>query len=97
MYNINYMISKICLGPMSLNIVNTIIEYSNNFELPFVLIPSRRQIEHNGGYVNNWTTKEFCNYIKQNSKYIKIERDHSGPGQGLYDDDGLESLEEDCK
>ena len=38
----------------------------------FTLIPSRRQIEYNGGYVNNWSTKEFSDYIKKRSKYIEF-------------------------
>ena len=31
--------SKIFLGPMSKNIVDTVIEYSNSFKLPFTFIP----------------------------------------------------------
>ena len=89
--------SKIYLGPMSKNIVDTVIEYSNSFELPFTFIPSRRQVEYNGGYVNNWTTKEFVNYVKTKGKYISIERDHGGPGQGRDMDDGIFSFKEDCK
>ena len=88
---------KIFLGPMSKNIVDIIIEYSNSFQLPFTFIPSRRQIENNGGYVNNWTTKEFCSYVKDKGKYIILERDHGGPDQGTFKDDGFESFEEDCK
>ena len=94
MYNIN---SKIFLGPMSKNIVDTVIEYSNSFSLPFTFIPSRRQIEYNGGYVNNWTTKEFVNYVKNKGKFISVERDHGGPGQGTNMDDGVTSFKEDCK
>ena len=89
--------SKICYGPMSKNIVDSLIKFSNNTETPITLIPSRRQIEWNGGYVNNWTTKDFAEYIKENSKYIIIQRDHGGPGQGLNDDNGYESLRHDCK
>ena len=89
--------SKLCFGPMSLNIVNSLIEFSNTTEIPITIIPSRRQIEWNGGYVNNWTTKDFSEYIKSKSKYIAIQRDHAGPGQGLNDDDGYESLKYDCK
>ena len=88
--------SLLCWGPMSKNIVDSIILFSNNYKLNITLIPSRRQIEYNGGYVNNWTTKEFSEYIKKNSKYIAIQRDHGGPGQGIYDDDGYESLKFDC-
>ena len=88
---------KIFLGPMSKNIVDTIIEYSNAFKLPFTFIPSRRQVDYNGGYVNNWTTKNFVEYTKKKGKYISIERDHGGPGQGTTMDNGVESFNEDCK
>ena len=47
--------------------------------------------------MNNWTTENFSNYVKSKSKYIAIQRDHGGPGQGLYVDDGFESLKYDCK
>ena len=89
--------SKLCFGPMSKNIVDAIIEYSNEKNLSITLIPSRRQIEYNGGYVNNWNTEKFSTYIKSKTDLICIQRDHSGPGQGLYDDDGYESLKYDCK
>jgi NDP-sugar pyrophosphorylase family protein len=88
---------KIFLGPMSKNIVDTVIEYSNAFKLPFTFIPSRRQVDYNGGYVNNWTTKNFVEYTKKKGKYISIERDHGGPGQGTTMDNGVKSFNEDCK
>lgn len=89
--------TKIFLGPMSKNIVDTIITFCNNEKKYIGFIPSRRQIEYNGGYVNNWTTKEFYEYIKNKSEYILFERDHGGAGQGLYMDDGYNSLECDTK
>lgn len=89
--------SKLCYGPMSKNIVDSLIEFSNSSKTPITLIPSRRQIEWNGGYVNNWTTECFAKYVKDRSQYIAIQRDHGGPGQGLIDDDGYESLKYDCK
>lgn len=89
--------SKIFLGPMSKNIVDTVIDYSNEFKFPFTFIPSRRQVEYNGGYVNNWTTESFVNYVKTKGKYIFVERDHGGPGQGTNMDDGIVSFKEDCK
>ena len=88
---------KIYLGPMSKNIVDVAIEYSNSSSIPITFIPSRRQVEYNGGYVNNWTTKEFVEYVKERSNSIHVERDHGGPGQGNVDDDGMESFKEDCK
>ena len=82
--------SKICYGPMSKNIVDS-IKFSNETETNITLIPSRRQIEWNG-YVNNWTTENFSNYVKSKSKYIAIQRDHGGPGQGLHDDMAMNHL-----
>jgi hypothetical protein len=87
---------KIFIGPMSKNIVDAIINYSNDNNTHIGLIPSRRQVEYNGGYVNNWTTEEFCTYVKSKSKNILLVRDHSGPLQGYDEDDGLISFIEDC-
>lgn len=85
-------------GPMSKNVVDSIIDFSIiNPDINITLIPSRRQIEYNGGYVNNWTTREFAKYVKEKNSKIKIERDHSGPSQGTNIDDGFESLKEDAK
>lgn len=89
--------SKLCFGPMSLNIVDEIIKYSETTKTPITFIPSRRQIEYDGGYVNNWTTEQFIKYVKSKSNLIAIQRDHSGPGQGKSDDDGYTSLKHDCK
>ena len=88
---------RIFIGPMSKNIVDAIIDYSNENNVEIGLIPSRRQVEFNGGYVNNWTTKDFCEYVKSKSTKILLVRDHAGPSQGYTDDDGMESFIEDCK
>ena len=74
------------VGPMSLNCVDVAIEISNQYEIPLMLIASRRQIdsaEFGGGYVNNWTTDEFSNYVIDRDKKGKIllARDHGGPWQ----------------
>lgn len=87
-----------CYGPMTKNVVDSIINFSlENPDNEVVLIPSRRQIECNGGYVNNWTTKEFVDYVKSKNDKILIERDHGGPNQGLDEDDGFISLTDDAK
>jgi len=91
------MIPKYFIGPMSKNVVDTIIEFCNETNNIIGLIPSRRQVEWNGGYVNNWTTQEFTEYIKSKTDKILLVRDHSGPKQGQIDDDGYFSLSEDCK
>jgi hypothetical protein len=82
---------------MSKNIVDTIIDFCNKNNTSIGLIPSRRQVEFNGGYVNNWKTSEFIDYVRSKTNHILLVRDHSGPGQGQFEDDGYESLTEDCK
>ena len=48
-----------------------------------MLISSRNQIDKNElgiGYVNNFSTKEYSNYVKnKKNKYLHLCRDHSGP------------------
>jgi len=81
---------KYFIGPMSKNVVDTILELGSN-KIGF--IPSRRQVDYNGGYVNNWTTKQFSEYV--NGRVV-IERDHGGIGQGYKSDDGLQSFKQDA-
>lgn len=84
---------KYFIGPMTKNVVDAIVEFCNKTGNKIAFIPSRRQIEWNGGYVNNWTTEEFSKYVTT----LPIQRDHGGPGQGASDDDGFESLAYDAK
>ena len=74
------------VGPMSVNCVDAAIELASEHEAPILMIASRRQIdseEFGGGYVNNWTTEEFANYVIDKDKKGKIilARDHGGPWQ----------------
>lgn len=74
------------IGPMSKNCVDVVIDLANNYNIPLMLIASRRQIESKefgGGYVNNWSTEEFCKYVtdKDKGKNIILCRDHGGPYQ----------------
>ena len=85
------------IGPMSKNIVDAIIEFCELTNNTIGLIPSRRQVEYDGGYVNNWTTEQFATYVKSKTNKVLLVRDHSGPGQGQIDDDGYTSLINDCK
>ena len=68
---------------MSKNVVDSVI----GFDGYFGFIPSRRQVDYQGGYVNDWTKVEFSTYVDGR---VPIERDH-GFGQGFNDDDGYES------
>ena len=81
---------KYFIGPMSKNVVDSIIEFGGEFGF----IPSRRQVDYNGGYVNSWTTGEFATYVNGR---VPIERDHGGIGQGYKHDDGIESFMHDCR
>ena len=86
----NFIKKKKCtllgVGPMSLNIVDATIELSDEYDVPIILIASRRQIdssEFNGGYVNNWSTNAYSEYVntKCRKKKIILARDHGGPWQ----------------
>ena len=81
---------KFYIGPMSKNVVDSVIEFDGNLGF----IPSRRQVDYNGGYVNEWTTGEFATYVNGR---VPIERDHGGLGQGYKFDYGHESFLHDSK
>ncbi|ABL02613.1 conserved hypothetical protein [Candidatus Ruthia magnifica str. Cm (Calyptogena magnifica)] len=77
----------LCSGPMSKNCIDASIELSKQFNIPQILIASRRQIdskEFGGGYVENFTTEKFVNYVKnKNANKIFLARDHGGLWQGI--------------
>lgn len=87
-------IPKLFIGPMSINIIDSILSLDNYYKDKVGFILSRRQIEFDSGYVNNFTTKQFYNYV--NNKVV-LERDHGGPNQGKFEDDGIESYKQDSK
>jgi len=74
------------VGPMSKNCVDAAVELAEQYKTPLMLIASRRQIDSEqfgGGYVENWTTQNFADYVikKDKNKNIIIARDHGGPWQ----------------
>jgi hypothetical protein len=74
------------VGPMSKNCVDATIDLANTHDIPIMLIASRRQIdstEFGGGYVNNWDTRSFSEYVNFHDKRgrILLARDHGGPWQ----------------
>ena len=74
------------IGPMSKNCVDASIELAEQYTVPLMLIASRRQIEsekNGGGYVENWTTENFAEYVqnKDINNNIILARDHGGPWQ----------------
>ena len=58
---------SIFMGSKSdLPVVQAAADTLNEFNIPLMLIASRRQIESKklgGGYVNNWSTEEFSKYF----------------------------------
>lgn len=78
---------------MSKDIVDSVIEF-NNKTGAFGFIPTRRQIDYNSGYVNDWNSKSFHSYI---NKRVPIMRDHAGPDQGILKDDGYYSITVDAQ
>lgn len=87
---------KFFIGPMSKNIVDSIINLSNNNNYNIGVVVSRRQVDYNNGYVNNWKTLDFIKYIKEKTNNVIIERDHGGIGQGEEFDNGFLSYYDDC-
>ncbi len=74
------------VGPMSKNCVDACIELTEEYGVPLMLIASRRQVEClelGGGYVNNWDTLSFANYVRRRDRrgLIVLARDHGGPFQ----------------
>lgn len=78
------------IGPMSKNCIDATIELANEYDVPLMIIASRRQIDAKslgGGYVNKWSTEDFVRYVrkKDNKKNIILCRDHGGPWQNDYE------------
>ena len=87
------------VGPMSKNCIDAAIELADEHRSPIMLIASRRQIDSEdfgGGYVENWTTKDFSDYVikKDINKNIIIARDHGGPWQNEIETSQNMNLEE---
>lgn len=82
---------KLAVGPMSTEIIEAIYRYSHYNRKELMIIASKNQIDYAGGYVNNWTTQEFMNFIKKMKETylysnVRICRDHCGPGFNGIDD-----------
>ena len=77
------------IGPMSKNVVDAVLLHNESSSNKIGFIPSRRQIDYNSGYVNNWTTETFSEYVGDKAV---IQRDHGGVGQGHKYDSGMRSF-----
>lgn len=80
---------KFFISPMSENIIDSIVRFNSKANI-FGLIPTRRQVDYNGGYVKTGlNTEELRLRYGQDTC---IMRDHGGPNQGSALDDGFYSL-----
>lgn len=70
------------IGPMTQNVIDSVIEFAEENDVKFGFIPSRRQIDWTGGYVG-YNTLEFIKYVNSKTNKILICRDHAGLSQGL--------------
>lgn len=79
------LIAKLAVGPMSEEVVDAVYDFSAKRGTQLMLIASKNQIDHGGGYVNNWTTRTFADHLaRMKRRYIGenvvVCRDHCGPG-----------------
>ena len=86
---------KYYIGPMSQNVVDCVIKHSQQHSIG--LIPSRRQVDFSGGYVNGWNTETFYSYVKKKNSSVLLCRDHGGAEQGQVSDDGNKSFGTDAQ
>ena len=89
---------KLAIGPLSPEIIEAAFRCTH----PIMLIASKNQIDHSRGYVNNWTTDDYCDYLRNMraaypNHQVKVCRDHCGPGfNGNYDlQDSYETIAND--
>jgi tagatose-1,6-bisphosphate aldolase non-catalytic subunit AgaZ/GatZ len=85
-YRQNRSCTLLGVGPMSKNCVDATIELAEQYKTPLMLIASRRQVDSEqfgGGYVENWSTRQFADYVRSKdiNKNIILARDHGGPWQ----------------
>ena len=59
---------KYYIGPMSKNVVDCVIDHNQKYHIG--LIPSRRQVDYCGGYVNKWDTKTFSQYCHKSYRNL---------------------------
>ena len=60
---------KYFIGPVTKNVVDSVIEFCSYYNESAAFIPSRRQVDVDGGYVNSWDTESFCSYVKKKKQF----------------------------
>jgi len=79
------LISKLGVGPMSSEIIEAVFRYSQDKNVPLMLIATKSQIDWDRGYINGWSTRQYREYTdtlkaKYKDARVYICRDHCGPG-----------------
>ena len=78
---------QLCVGAAS----RRVVEEAAKLHVPQI-VASRRQVNVQGGYIG-LTPKALVNVVRDlSSGQTKVVRDHGGPGQGGFDDDGVYAL-----
>ncbi len=89
---------------MSTEVIEAVFRYSHYHRKEMMLIASKNQIDHSGGYVNGWDTRQYCEFLDEmKKKYtfssVKNCRDHCGPGFNgdMSMDDTYKTIETDIE
>jgi hypothetical protein len=79
---------KFYIGPITQNVIDSVIEVANEKNVKFGFCATRRQIDYDSGYVG-YTTSEFVKYVRSKTDKVLICRDHSGAKQGKNEESPL--------
>lgn len=99
---------RLAIGPLSKEIVEAVFQYSEQTQRSIGLIASKNQIDYDSGYVENWSTYRYMDFVGALTTVyprakVAVCRDHCGPGflGGLRPDlafeDACETLRVDTK
>jgi hypothetical protein len=77
--------ARLGFGPMSSESIEAVYRYSHRHERELMLVTSKNQVDYAGGYVNNWSTREYADFLagmrrQYPAAVVKVCRDHCGPG-----------------
>jgi hypothetical protein len=86
--------ATLAVGPLSRQIIEATYRYSAKSDRQLMLIASRNQIDHDGGYVEGWTTAQYAAHLSAVAADhphadVLVCRDHCGPGFKDGKDDTL--------
>jgi fructose/tagatose bisphosphate aldolase len=76
---------ELACGPMSSQAIEAVFRVSEDRGVQLALIASKNQIDYAGGYVNDWTTAQYMEFVRfMRESYPRADvvvcRDHLGPG-----------------